>query len=44
MSHPRSNVVDVVSPSQSAVNEDTKKLKTEDLLNFRARKVDVEGW
>ena len=44
MSHPRSNVVDVVSPNQSVVNKDTKKLETGDLLNFRAREVDVEGW
>ena len=37
-------MVDVVGPSQGVVNEHTEKLKTGDLLNLRAREVDVEGW
>ena len=44
MTHPCSNVIHVVGPSQSVINEHTKKLETGDLLNFRAREVDVEGW
>ena len=34
----------MVSPSQSVVNKDAKKLETGDLLNFRAREMDVKGW
>ena len=29
---------------QSIIFEDTKKLETGDLLNFRTRQVDLEGW
>ena len=42
--HFGNNMVDVVSPSQSLIYEDTKKLETGNLFNFRTRQVDVEGW
>ena len=42
--HFGNNMVDVVSPSQSVIYEDTKKLEAGDLLNLRTREVDVEGW
>ena len=44
MRHFGKNMVDVVRPSQTVIYEDTKKLETGDLLNFRTRQVDVEGW
>ena len=37
------NMFEVVSPSQSVIYEDTKKLETGDLFNFRTRQVDVGG-
>ena len=42
--HFGNNMVDVVSPSQSVIYEDTKKLETGDLFNFIIRQVDVEEW